>query len=265
MSFTKNHRSFAELLQKAREYERVFGRRGLWLAVRTKFTHAERLERASVDGTRHSVQIRLNSSDLSTFVKIFLNREYEIPLAKEPAVIIDAGANVGYAAVFFALKYPNARIIAIEPETVNFAVLKQNTAAFPNILPVKAALWPTSGYVDLLDPGMGSWGFEAADPNGPKSNHAALEKVRAITIGEILNEFGLPSIDILKIDIEGGEKTLFAGPPAWLERVGVIMIELHDQRQPGCTRNFFVATREFEREIRQGETVAMLRPGYIQR
>jgi FkbM family methyltransferase len=264
MSFAKNHRSFAELLQRAREYERVFGRRGLWLALRTKFTYAQRLERASLAGTRHSVHIRLNSSDLSTFAKIFLDREYDIPLAKEPAVIIDAGANVGYASVFFALKYPSARIIAIEPETANFAVLRQNTAAFPNISPIKAALWPTSGYVNLLNPGFGSWGFEAADPNEPQPNLPALEKVRAITIHDILDEFALSSIDILKVDIEGGEKDLFAGSPEWLERVGVVMIELHDQRQMGCSRNFFVATREFEREIRQGETVAMLRPSYVQ-
>jgi hypothetical protein len=45
--------------------------------------------------------------------------------------------------------------------------------------------------------------------------------------------------------------------------VGVVMIELHDQRQMGCSRNFFIATRDFDKEIHQGENVFMLRKEYV--
>lgn len=258
----KRRRGFTQLVEKAREYRRIFGPRGWWLAVRTKLTHKARVERAPIPG-EHTISIRLNSSDLATFAKIFLNREYDIPLAKEPKVIVDAGANVGYASAFFALQFPRTKIIAIEPEAANFNLLKQNTSAFPNVAAVNAALWPTSGQVNLLDPGMGSWGFEASEAGNMQGGAANLGTVRAVTVDEIMSEFNLPFIDILKVDIEGGEKPLFANSPEWLKRVGVVMIELHDQRQMGCSRNFYIATRDFDRELRQGENVFMLRREYI--
>lgn len=259
---TRHRRNLGQLLAKAHEYQRIFGWRGVWLALRTKLTHKERSEHAPISGAQHNVSIRLNSSDLATFTKIFLNREYEIPLAKEPKVIIDAGANVGYASAFFALQFPRAKIIAIEPETANFNLLRQNTSTFQNVLPVNAAIWPVSGRVNLLDPGEGSWAFEAADLADGR-NIPNLGTVRAVTVEEIMSEFNLDFIDILKVDIEGGEKALFAGSPAWLKRVGVVMIELHDRRQIGCSRNFFIATRDFDKEIHQGENVFMLREEYV--
>lgn len=258
----RHRRSLAQVLGKADEYRRIFGARGLWLALRTKLTRTERLEQASIGATRHSVGVRLNSSDLSTFSKIFLSREYEIPLAKEPKVILDAGANVGYASAFFALQFPSAKIIAIEPEAANFQLLKQNTAAFPNVTALQAAIWPTSGRVDLLDPGKGSWAFEAADAGHQPANARSLGSVRAVTVAELMADFNLPQVDILKVDIEGGEKALFAGTPEWLKKVGVVMIELHDHRQPGCSTNFFNATRDFDRELRQGENIFKLRREY---
>lgn len=259
----RHRRSLAQVLEKAREYQRIFGRRGWWLALRTKLTRKEHSVQAPISGAQHNVNIRLNSSDLSTFAKIFVNREYDIPLAKEPKVIIDAGANVGYASAFFALQFPRAKIIAIEPEAANFNLLKQNTSAFQNVFPVNAAIWPASGQVNLLDPGVGSWGFQAADIADGRTDLPSLGTVRAVTVEEIMSEFNLAFIDILKVDIEGGEKALFAGPTAWLNRVGVVMIELHDRRQVGCSRNFFIATRDFDKEIHQGENVFMLRGEYV--
>ncbi|HEY3861353.1 MAG TPA: FkbM family methyltransferase [Verrucomicrobiae bacterium] len=262
-SSSRPRRSVGKLLEKARQYQDAFGSRGLWLALRTKLTRAERVEPALLPGDQRGVNVRLNGTDLDTYAKIFLQREYDIPLAKEPKAIIDAGANVGYASIFFAIKFPKAKIIAIEPETANFDRLKENTAAFPNVSLIKGALWPKSGFVDLLDPGIGSWGFEAAEAAGGHADVPTVEKVRALTVDEVMEQAGLSYVDVLKVDIEGGEKAVFADSPAWLKRVGVVMIELHDHRMPGCSRNFFVATREFNQEIRLGENVIMLRQEYM--
>jgi FkbM family methyltransferase len=73
-----------------------------------------------------------------------------------PPVIIDAGANVGLCAVFYANRFPDARIIAIEPEPSNYEMLKKNTAPYPNITTVHAALWKENGPLRLFDTGEGT-------------------------------------------------------------------------------------------------------------
>jgi len=74
-----------------------------------------------------------------TFEKIFLDREYDLSfLNLDPKVIIDGGSNVGYASVFFANRYPDARIISVEPEASNFRLLVKNTRSYPNVTRIRA-------------------------------------------------------------------------------------------------------------------------------
>ena len=49
---------------------------------------------------------------------------------KNEIVIIDAGANIGFASVFYKNKFPNSRIVALEPEKENFNWLKKNTLKY---------------------------------------------------------------------------------------------------------------------------------------
>lgn len=56
---------------------------------------------------------------------MLLNAEYAWDTAVRPRVIVDAGANIGLASLFFANKYADAKIIAIEPEEHNFKILKK--------------------------------------------------------------------------------------------------------------------------------------------
>ena len=56
-------------------------------------------------------------------------------------IVLDAGANIGASAIYFARRYPNARIFALEPEQENYDLLLRNTHRYHNIIPIKAALW----------------------------------------------------------------------------------------------------------------------------
>ncbi|CAI7783036.1 unnamed protein product [Closterium sp. NIES-53] len=58
-----------------------------------------------------------------------------------PSAILDAGANIGLASLIFALRFPGALIVAVEPARDNFALLQRNVKHLPRILPVNAALW----------------------------------------------------------------------------------------------------------------------------
>ena len=81
------------------------------------------------------MHIRGGSSDAKVFLQVWLNNEYDIPLKSEAEVIIDAGANIGLASLYFKDKYPKASIYAIEPEKGNFDQLVKNTMYYWNVPP----------------------------------------------------------------------------------------------------------------------------------
>ena len=108
------------------------------------------------------IWLRVPSSDVLTCEQIFISEEYKVSTEILPKVIVDAGANTGLTSIYFANKFPDAKIIAIEPEQSNIEMLKLNTAPYPNIIPIQAALWHRNEEIDLVDPGLGHWGFMTA-------------------------------------------------------------------------------------------------------
>ena len=216
--------------------------------------------RATVPGSNIKVSLRLGSSDISVFNGIFRWLEYGWDLDRKPQTIIDGGAYIGLSAIYFTMRYPGVRVIAVEASEQNFDLLVRNTSAFPNIQPVHAALWPQPGSLVLTDPGTGLWGLqvkEAVSPDGAAGELA--DSVRAITIGDIIREHGIDRIDLLKVDIEGAEKELFGEPGPWLDQVDAICIELHDWFKVGCTRTFFTAVTDLGVEAWRGENVLVAR------
>ena len=246
------------VLRKFALYRKVFGFRGLWLAVRTRLSPRPALVAAQPPRFSHPFYLRLKTSDLTTCKKVLFDTEYEFSLTREPAHIIDAGANIGLASVFFARKYPQARIIAIEPELSNFEILRLNVAPYPNVVPVRAALWDKDTELELVDPGIGHWGFRAQSAGGAAAGRV-VDTIPGVSLKGLMASCGIDYIDILKVDIEGGEKELFANSAGWIDKVGAIIIELHDRYRVGCSRNFYLATRTFEVEMHRGENVLMAR------
>lgn len=236
----------------------------LWLASAAWPPARGRLCRATVPGSNTKVFLRLGSSDISVFNGIFRWHEYGWDLEREPRTIVDGGAYTGLSAIFFTMRYPGVRVIAVEASESNFNLLVRNTAAFPNIEPVHAALWSKTGSLVLTDPGTGLWGLQVRDAGAAEGTPAGsagtpLDSVRAITIPDILRDYQLGSIDLLKVDIEGAEKELFTAPASWLGQVDAICIELHDWFKAGCSRTFFTAVEDFSVEKWRGENVLVAR------
>lgn len=185
-----------------------------------------------IEGDFGKIMIRKGSSDIRVFKQIFLDEVYHFfPSDFNPSVIIDAGANVGYSAVWFASKFPDSKIYAIEPEASNFEILQENVKRRSNIFPIKAGLWYENTFLKIHDSKAGSWAFETKVPqDGEKSD------IATITIPQLIRENDLVQIDLLKIDIEGSEFELFKNQAEeWLPFVKLIMIETHDRIKPGCS------------------------------
>jgi FkbM family methyltransferase len=191
------------------------------------------------------VHIRKGSSDFKVFQQVMVFDHYNYNVSSEPPVetIIDLGANVGLSALFFTTKYPNAKVIAVEPEKHNYEQLVKNVAGFSNVYALKNAIWYENKELDIYDGGGGEYAFNIVEANG-----ASVGKTTCITINDIVEKYNLKKIDILKVDIEGAEKELFMyNYKGWLPMVRCIMIELHDGDHPGCTSAFFraITDREF--------------------
>lgn len=205
------------------------------------------------------LRIGLDSSDVPTFNKVFTAREYAFAAEGSPKFIIDAGANVGFAAVSFAMRFPEATILAIEPERANFDLLSLNVAPYPNITPLRAALWQEDGELDIADPGRGSWGFTTREIDGGDGEQRTGQRVPAVTVGGLMERYEQDRVDLLKLDIEGAEVEVLESSGAWMHKVDGIIIELHEHWRPGCTRTFYRTTEGFAREWRRGENVFLSR------
>jgi FkbM family methyltransferase len=179
----------------------------------------------TVPGSSYRVVARREGSDRASFEHVF-GGAYELDVPAEPKLIVDLGANAGYASVFFALRYPSARVIAVEPVPENARLVRKNVSRLERVDVVEAAAWPRPARLTLVDPGKGFWGMRVSED--------AEGEVAAVTIPELLDRAGTDRIDILKIDIEGAEAELFSENTAWLGRVGVLVLELHDRFVPGC-------------------------------
>lgn len=201
-------------------------------------------------GIAHPISIRLPSSDMDAYEQIFLHREYDVKLQHTPDVIIDAGANIGLASIYFSGRYPSAKVYAIECENSNFQVLQRNVAPYPNIVPIHAALWDQNGEIRIVDPGLGKWGFMTTAEADPA---VWSTPILALTLESIMATHGIERIDILKIDIEGAELEVLKSSSTWIAKVDLIIAELHDHLKAGCEASFLNATSLFPHKWIQGE------------
>jgi FkbM family methyltransferase len=150
---------------------------------------------------------------------------YEENAKERTPLIIDAGANIGTSCVYFSTMYPKSLVVAIEPEKNNCNLLRLNCQN--RLIEVhEAAIGNKPGKLFLKDPGLSSWGFRV----GEQGDYA----VNVITVDQILEGTAKNAVPfILKIDIEGGEQSLFDAECSWLAKFPLVVIELHDWMLPG--------------------------------
>lgn len=250
------------VLEGVRSYYSLFGSYGVFVAAKARLFQTWTEVIVAVPGIRHPIHLRFRTTDVATLRQVLLIREYEWDFAKTPQVIVDAGANIGMTSVFYANKYPGAKIVAIEPESSNYEMLKKNIAAYANIIPVHGALWRDNNPVALMDVGSGHYGFQTTD-EAKVDTEDGHERVPGMTVDKVMGKYGIDYIDILKVDIEGSEREVFETSLQWIDRVGVIVIELHDRLRTGCSPSVYGAAKDFESEARKGETVYLLRKDYV--
>jgi FkbM family methyltransferase len=213
-------------------------------------------------GAKRPFFFRKGTSDEAVLTQVFRHwhyrmddwaRHHEITAVVEQRfaagrrpLIVDAGANIGASAVFFLLKIKSAKVIAIEPQAENFALLKRNLEGL-NAECLEAAVGASTGQAVIEDPGQGHWGYRTreAPVGGPRT-------VPIVTIDDIYVRMP-PDVYpfIAKVDIEGAEKALFSAATDWVARTPIIFLEPHDWMLPrqSTVRSFLRLMAEQDRDI----------------
>jgi FkbM family methyltransferase len=186
--------------------------------------------------------LRKNFSDRYTFNQVFVDDQYRIKFPFEPKTIIDGGANIGLASAYFAHKYPEAKIVAVEPSAGNFEVLLKNIAAFPKVKGLNKGIWNKDVHLHIINVGENDNAFMVEETSA-----ASADALPAVCIETIMRSEGWETIDILKLDIEGSEKEVFElNYEYWLPRTRAIIIELHDHMRPGASKALFKAIGQYD-------------------
>ncbi len=130
-----------------------------------------------------------------------------------PDVIYDIGANVGGVTLFAASLFPDAKIIAVEPEEENYQMLVEKTKHLPNVVSLKAALTTEEKvYRCPTSPGIGNWIFNSESSPTFVSDWVQCQ-VQSVTLDQLYGQYGGEQC-ILKVDCESGELMLFKHLPS---------------------------------------------------
>lgn len=193
---------------------------------------------------KYPVWLRSQTSDVPTFDEIFVANHYDYNYGFVPETIIDCGANVGLATVFFKNKFPQATVIAIEPEKSNFEMLEKNAKPYNNVYCVNAGVWNKETNLKGSEKyGSEKWTFSVEESNGFEDK----SEMPALSVNNLMAKYNLDSIGILKIDIEGSELELFSNNTEnWLPKTKCVVIELHDRLRKGCGTAFFKAMSQYD-------------------
>lgn len=132
--------------------------------------------------------------------EIFVNAVYFFPASTPAPRIIDCGANIGMATLFFKALYPAASVIAVEPAPQTFERLQQNVSGnhLRDVTLVNAAIAEQAGSIAMHRQHAGP-GSMVATTVGPPGE--ATERVPAITLSSLLDQ----PADFVKLDVEGAE------------------------------------------------------------
>ncbi|MEO7310306.1 MAG: FkbM family methyltransferase [Chitinophagaceae bacterium] len=194
-----------------------------------------------IDGYAQTIHLRKRTADIEVFDQIFISKGYDMSLPFSVKRIVDCGANIGLAAIFLNAKHKGSHVVMIEPEDKNFSMCLKNIDSSTAFTALKKGLWKNNCYLKITDSEDESWAFKIEETLDPRE-----AMVEAITIDEIMARMKWDEIDILKIDIEGAEKSVFEGDiDRWLPKVKSIFIELHDNLQPGTSDLFFGVMKKY--------------------
>lgn len=186
-------------------------------------------------GYRGPLHFRTGTSDAKFLRRLAWGegfREYTLPPSFKPRVIVDIGANIGAASLWWLERFPDVRLVAFEPFPDNVRLLEKNLSPYPNATVAPYGL----GAKNTRLPFVVREGGEHSGGSFARSiDHVGGDTLMLNVLGieAAMQRYELTSIDLLKIDAERAEyEILPAFPTNVLKGIRVIVGELHAPRPP---------------------------------
>lgn len=190
----------------------------LYRALRVSRLPGENASRTIRLRSGDSITYRLNRGDIQSIREVLMDEVYRPPFSMRPRVVVDLGANIGLTSLYYARRFHPTVLVAVEPDPANARLARRNLEPWGASL-IEAAIGPEDGV---------AWFDSSRDSNlGSVGSSQSGSQVQMVSMSTLIETSGIETIDLLKMDIEGGEQALLTGDTAWLSSVNAIVAEFH--------------------------------------
>ena len=170
---------------------------------------------------RYKIIFKDPKAFLYSVKELFVEEIYKFKAQDDTPYIIDCGSYIGTSILFFKTQYPNAKILAFEPDNSNFELLNNNIKNWDlkDIEIQNAAIWIDNLGVNFIADGNMASKIDESNNTAHNEN----QKTKSVRLKDLLTE----KIDFLKIDIEGAEYEFLVDCESKLSFVENLFIEYH--------------------------------------
>lgn len=159
--------------------------------------------------------------DLVTAIECFGKQDYAS--VEDARCVVDFGSNIGISVLYFLAQFPQCRVYAFEPDPKNVQRLRDNLSQHQDRYQLDvAAIGTAAGRARFGREPTGRYGGLGLDY--PDQIEVDVREANQV-LGDILARHG--TIDLLKIDVEGQERSILDSLRAdTLQRIRSIAVEL---------------------------------------
>lgn len=176
-------------------------------------------------------------------------------------IVIDAGANIGiFTVISSVLVGDSGYVLAIEPDPENLSILKKNIELnnLKNVEIINKALYKESGNMIKFYQN----GVMSKIITSDVSNDSIYIDVETITFDNLISQKGIKP-NILKMDIEGGEKFALLGAENMIKTLNYLETEIHSKEDLDELQkysNYFSFRRQSIESMHNALSFAMKHP-----
>jgi FkbM family methyltransferase len=177
---------------------------------------------------------RLNRGDIWAIYEVWMESNYDLPFEVRRRVLVDLGANIGLTSLWYAKRMGFEKVLAVEPSAGNAAVARKNLRENKvHSTLTEAAIGAVEGEAMFFEYNWSTHNALVFEPTEQPRSGGGLKllckyHVPILSMRQLLENLATGTrVDLLKLDIEGGEQELFASDISWLDSVDAITAEFH--------------------------------------